>query len=177
MPKTCFLLVAFLGLLSGQPKQPPPQITMCSTALNIGARRPILEAAISKNCYIAKSLREDGKGESWMLIEPDIKGRPVGTLQFDAERLTEVEKSWAPKGDADNSAGYARALVLAAQSALPEAHSSSALVRTFVTNHPEAVLYVLVIDLPNGKRLRVELLDPLVKDGLRVLDIQEHLGK
>jgi hypothetical protein len=151
------------------------QMNICSVPLTIGMTKGAFTDKISQFCDMRKV---PAGADSWALKEKGQDGKAVGIVEFSAGRISEVRRTWAPKGGRYQPEDLARSLVSAVESALQGRNAVTGIVSYTVKREPDMTLYQVTLSLPNHREVRVALIeDPAKPIGRSVimLDVEEFI--
>ena len=91
-----------------------------------------------------------------------------------------MKRSWVPSDGQYEAADFARGLVSAVEAGLQKRSSAAGVVYYSISRHPDMTYYQLVLELPDHREVRVELMEnPTKAPGKRVtmLDVTEAIVK
>ncbi len=157
---------------------PLPEMELCSVPLTIGMTKAAFMDKVVSVCELIKVplANED----SWLLKLKGPDGKPEGSVTFAAGVLAEVKRSWVLSDGQYEAADFARGLVSAVEAGLQKRSSAAGIVYYSISRHPDMTYYQLVLELPDHREVRVELMEnPTKAPGKRVtmLDVTEAIVK
>jgi len=156
--------------------RPVPTMEICSVKLYIGMPKEKVVTSAAESCNVTKVDLQ--KTDMWFVTEKTVERKAVAILDFELGRLSRVSQSRLPNGgrseyDADS---LARSLVLALNSQT-DGRDTKAIIRSIVTQGKDSTSYILVIFLPDGHQVELNLMVNVQTGKTVGLDLNEALMK